>query len=166
MRGRLSGVLAVSVGLMIGCSDDPPTAPSPVPAGITAGAIVPANGASVTATGEPPGAMLLRESNSVMVPLTLTSGRDVSFAELMVFLQESNGNSCGANTPNRPTWAPLRATDRVTVTITGFQVFRLPCNVVSIRALVHTRINPSLLTVPTPDEILADITIPASFVIR
>jgi hypothetical protein len=165
MRARVLSVLAVAL-LLAACDEDPPTAPSPLPAGITVGAIVPQNGGTIIATGEPPGAMLLRGSNAVMIPLTLTAGRDLPFAELMVFLQDANGVDCGSNSPDRPTWAPFGGSARMTATITGFQVGRLPCAVARIRVILHTRNDPHLNTVPQPAQIVAETTIPTSFTIR
>jgi len=165
MHARVFCVLAVSL-LLVACDEDPPTAPSPLPAGIVSGAVVPPNGATVTATGEPPGAMLRRGTNAVAVPLSLTAGRDLPFAELMVFLQDANGADCGSNSPDRPTWSPFRATDRMSATISGFQIGRLPCAVARIRVILHTRNDPHLNTVPEASQIVAETTIPASFTIR
>jgi hypothetical protein len=53
----------------------------------------------------------------------------------------------------------------VSVTITGFQVFRLPCEVTGIRAMLHTR-NSGLLTPPTSSETVAEGTLTVNFTIR
>ena len=158
---------ALSLALLVAaCDEDPPTAPSPQPASITAGAIVPSNGGSVTATGQLPGAFVVRGSGAVSVPLTLTAGRDVPFAELIIFLETSSGVPCGSNLPDRPSWTSFRATDRMPATITGFQVTQLPCQVANIHAYLHTRNNPGLNTPPSAAEIVIEATIPASFTIR
>lgn len=149
------------------CGEDSPNEPSSSPqAGIVAGTIVPANGGSVTTTGQVPGAFVQRGSGSVAIPLTISARNDLPFAELMVFLQDANGVDCASNSPDRPTWAPFRSSHFETVTITGFQVGRLPCAVARVRVYLHARNDPHLNTPPPPDLILAEATIPANFTIR
>jgi hypothetical protein len=168
MFSRWLFVLVLGV-LVAGCDDTPPTAPSPpapVAAQIVSGTIVPQNGGSVTAIGELPAFFVLRGSGGIVVPLTLTSGRDLPYAQLLVFLYTSSGDYCGANLPDVPSWTPMRGTDRITTTITGFQLSRVPCQVASIRAILHTRTNPNLFTPPATADIAAETTIPVSFTIN
>ncbi|PYQ15109.1 MAG: hypothetical protein DMF80_10700, partial [Acidobacteria bacterium] len=63
------------------------------------------------------------------------------------------------------TWSFLTPGWTTTFTVTGFQVFRLPCEVTGIRAMLHMRNNGSL-TPPTPSETIAEATFPMSFQIR
>ena len=60
----------------------------------------------------------------------------------------------------------MRGTDRITTTITGFQLGRVPCRVASIHAILHTRTNRNLFTPPDAADIVAETTIPVSFVIN
>ena len=165
MRARLLS-LVLMAAIAAACGEDSPTEPSSQQAGIVAGNVVPANGGSVPATGQVPGAFVQRGSGSVAVPLTVSARHDLPFAELMIFLEDANGDECAANNPDRPTWAPFRASRWESVTVTGFQVWRLPCPVARVHVYLHTRNNPHLLTRPPADLIVAEATIPASFTIR
>jgi hypothetical protein len=165
MRARLWS-LVLMAAFVAACSEDSPNEPSSQQAGIVAGNVVPANGGSVTATGQVPGAFVLPGSGAIAVPLTLTARNDLPFAEVMVLLQDANGVECAANLPDRPTWAPFRASRFASVTVTGFQVWRLPCPVSRIRVYMHTRNDPHLLTPPPADLTVAEATIPANFTIR
>ena len=165
MRAR-SLFLVLFAALAGACGDDSPTEPSSQQAGIVAGTIVPANGGSVTTTGQLPGAFVQRGSGGLAIPLTISARHDLPFAELMVFLQDANGVDCASNSPDRPTWAPFRSSHFETVTITGFQVGRLPCAVARVRVYLHARNDPHLNTPPPSDLILAEATLPASFTIR
>jgi hypothetical protein len=53
----------------------------------------------------------------------------------------------------------------VSVTITGFQVARLPCTVTSVRAMLHTR-NTGSLTPPIASETVAEASMPVNDQIR
>jgi len=74
-------------------------------------------------------------------------------------------NYCGQNLPDAPTWAPFLKAQTESVTITGFQVFRLPCDVTSLHAYLHTR-NTGLLTPPISTDIVAEGTINVSYHIQ
>lgn len=148
-----------------GCDDDPPTSPTPSGGLLTIGAITPASGGSVTVTGTPPGAFIARGSGQVSIPMTIAAGRELPWAQLNVYLMTSDGTYCGQNLPDAPTWGPFRATDTASVTVTGFQVYRVPCTVTGVKAYLHTR-NNGLLTEPSPSETAAQGTATASFTIR
>jgi hypothetical protein len=45
--------------------------------------------------------------------------------------------------------------------VSGFQLFRVPCDVVGLRAMVHTR-NTGLLTPPVASETVAEATVPVT----
>jgi hypothetical protein len=81
----------------------------------------------------------------------------VPWAQLNVYLFTGDGPNdyCGQNIPDAPTWGPFTKGQKVSVVITGFQVFpRLPCQVTSIRAWLHTRNNGSGQP-PTESETVA-----------
>ena len=119
MRARVSGVLALGV-LLSACGGDSPSTPSTRSRGeMIAGTIVPASGGSVTAIGEAPGFFVLRGSGGIEVPLTITPGRDLPYAELQVFLESNPDVTCGANLPDRQIWTQLKAADRLSLSITG-----------------------------------------------
>ena len=146
------------------CDDDPPTSPSGQ-SRMTFGAIAPASGGTVTTTGSPPGAMIVRGSGQVSIPITVSAERELPWAQLSVYLMTADGTYCGQNLPDAPTWGPFRARDTESLTITGFQVFRLPCTVTGVRAYLHTR-NNGLLIPPTASETAAEGSATANFTIR
>ena len=148
----------------IGCSTMEPTPVS----SITFGQPSPTPGTTIIATGTPPGAFIPRGSGRLSIPLTVTSGRDVPWAQLWLYLYRSantTGNDyCGQNLPDAPTWGPFSKGQTVSVTITGFQVIP-PCDVVAIRAMLHTRNNGNL-TPPIASETVAEATLPVTYFIR
>jgi hypothetical protein len=73
---------------------------------------------------------------------------------------------CGQNLPDWPTWRPFLSGATVTYTVTGFQVFRLPCEVTGIRAIFNTREDLHLGGFPPPGDIVADATFPAVYHLR
>ena len=109
----------------------------------------PASGSTIHVTvGAPPGLFIPRGSGQLSIPITVTSAREVPWAQLYVYLMTGpNANDyCGQNLPDAPTWAPFLKGQTVTMTISGFQVARLPCEVTGLRAFLHTR-NSGNLTV-------------------
>jgi hypothetical protein len=159
----LAAVLATL--LVVACDENTPTEPSLPEARLTIGAITPAPGGSVTATGSLPGAFIARGAGLVSIPITVSAGRELPWAQLSVYLMTSDTDYCGQNLPDAPTYGPFRSTDTVTVTISGFQVGRLPCQVTGVRAYLHTR-NSGLLIPPTASETAAQGSATASFTIR
>jgi hypothetical protein len=87
--------------------------------------------------------------------MTITSGRDLPWAQLYVYLLTAD-SYCGQNLPDAPTWAPCKG-ETASVAITGFQVFQLPCVVIGVRAMLHTR-NNGRLGPPTSSETVAEAT--------
>lgn len=166
--GRLVLGLVAAFFLVAGCNGSP-TSPSPernptsVGSQVVIGTILPAAGATVVATGNPPGAFLARGSGAVSIPVTVSSDRDLPWAQLSVYLL-TVGDYCGQNLPDAPVWTPLPANRPTPVTISGFQVYRLPCAVTGVRAMLHTRTN-GLLMPPTAGETIAEATVSASFFI-
>jgi hypothetical protein len=89
------------------------------------------------------------------VPITVTSDRDVPWAQLYVYLYRGTERMeyCGQNLPDAPTWGPFAKGQTASVTISGWQLSG-PCEVTSIRAWLHTR-NSGLLIPPTESETVA-----------
>ena len=129
-------------------------APTPV-ASLVIGQPSPSAGSVI----RPTNSFIVRESGTLSIPITATSDREVDWAALYVYLlsSDSGRDYCGQNLPDTPTWGPFRKGQTVTVTITGFQVGRMPCQVTGIRAMLHTR-NSGLLTPPTASETIAEAT--------
>jgi hypothetical protein len=124
--------------------------------------IAPASGSVITPSrGTPPGVFVDRGSGKLTVTVAVQSIRESSFAQLYVFLLTAGGNYCGQNLPDMPTWQPLRPALPEQVTITGFQVFQVPCEVVGIRAMLHTRTGGALFP-PSADQTIAETTMPIS----
>jgi hypothetical protein len=69
------------------------------------------------------------------------------------------------NLPDVPTWGPFRKGETETVTISGFQVYRLPCQVTGVRAFLHTR-NNGALTPPTTSETVAEGTMSVNYTVQ
>jgi hypothetical protein len=105
-----------------------------------------------------------RGSGLFSIPITIQSDRDVQWAQLSVYLYDGTAalEYCGQNIPDAPTWGPFSKGQTASVTITGFQIFRVPCRVTSIRAWLHTR-NSGLLVPPTESETVVDGAITANY---
>jgi hypothetical protein len=157
---RVAVALACAAMLGTGCADEAgPTAPTPPAAGARLSFVqhVPPAGATIVVReGQPPGAFIPRGSGDLRVDLLIESHRTVPWAQLNVYLAAPDGLFCGQNLPDSPGWRPLRAGDRVSVSVTGFQIFRLPCDVTAIQAVLHTRDNPHLNMPILPAETLAE----------
>ena len=164
MPTRLLAVVFLIL-LVAACDDASPTSPSDSAGSLKIGAITPASGGTVTTTGALPGAMIVRGSGQLSIPITVSAGRELPWAQLSVYLMTADGTYCGQNMPDAPTWGPFRRNDTATVTITGFQVGRLPCAVTGVRAYLHTR-NNGLLIRPTASETAAEGSATANFTIR
>jgi hypothetical protein len=91
----------------------------------------------------------------------------VPWAQLSVYLVSGEGGIefCGLNDPDAPTWRFLPSGWTTTYTVTGFQVYRLPCEVTGIRAMLHMR-NNGLRLPPTPTETIAEATLPVRLSLR
>ncbi len=108
-----------------------------------------------------------RGSGLFSVPITVTSDRDVPWAQLYVYLYDASPGLgyCGQNLPDAPTWGPFSRGQTVSVTISGWQVSRTPCQVTSIRAWLHTR-NTGLLIPPTEAETVAAGSLTVNYTFR
>jgi hypothetical protein len=112
----------------------------------------------------PGGVVIPPQSGLISVGLSMTSAREVPWARLNVYLLTGGTSTefCGLNDPDAPTWTSLPSGWTTTFTVTGFRVYRLPCEVTGIRAMLHTR-NSGLTRPPMPSETVAEATFPARF---
>ena len=155
---------AMSIG---GCSHDDGAAAPSSPSAVAVTAVSPPSGSTIAPTGTPPGAFLPRGSGLLGATVTVTAGEDLPFARLELFLlTPDSGAYCGQNLPDSPTWRPFPKGQTITYTVTGFQIFRLPCQVTGIRAVFHTRDNPNLGGIPPANFIVADATLPVVYGLR
>lgn len=156
--------------LAVGCGDDDgPTGPSRT-GSIEFRQVSPPSGTTITVSqGSPPGAFIPRGSGQLTIPLVIRSPREAPWAQLNVYLMAATppgpDSYCGQNLPDSPTWGPFPPWQFVQYTVTGFQIYRLPCDVISIRAMLHLR-QGGLLIPPNPSETLAEGTLPISFQLR
>lgn len=166
---RIRGSIAACLFLVfVGPACDSSTAPTtPVAAsGVTFGLLSPPGGSTITvSTGTPPGAFIPRGSGQLSVSMTIRSDRDVPWAQLNLYLLTDDGSYCGQNLPDAPTWEPFRARQNLLVSVTGFQIYRLPCDVTGVRAMLHTR-NSLDLTPPTAGETVVEGTAAVRYALR
>ncbi len=115
----------------------------------------------------PGGVVIPRNSGHVSVSLSMRSAHEVPWARLSVYLLTGGERSefCGENSPDSPTWSFLPSGWTASYTVTGFRVYRLPCEVTGIRAMLHMR-NNGLVAPPISSETIAEATIPVSYQIR
>lgn len=104
------------------------------------------------------GTFILPGSGQLSIPITVTAGRQLAWAQLYVYLMTADDSDsyCAQNLPDAPGWGLAKGQTQ-SVTITGFQVFRLPCDVTAIRAYLSTRDTRrgGLETPPKSDETVA-----------
>ena len=161
MRLR-STVLCLAL-LTSACSDS--TGPTPMHSTLTIASPAPASGSTIHVTvGAAPGLFIPRGSGQLAIPITVTSAREVPWAQLFVYLVTGpNLNDyCGQNLPDSPTWAPFLKGQSATMTISGCQVFRLPCEVTGVHAFLHTR-NTGNLTPPISTDTVAEGSMTVSY---
>jgi hypothetical protein len=154
--------------LMSACGDND-TSPTPIvtQSTVTLMSPIPAPGSTLTPAGTPPGTFFMRGSGQFGVTVTITAAQDLPFAQLAVFLLTNNASEyCGQNLPDWPTWRPFARGQAVTYTVTGFQVFSLPCEVTGIRAVFNTRDDLHVGGVPPARFIVADTTLPVVYHLR
>ncbi len=162
-----SPVLACLGLFACGCGHSP-SAPA-VQTSLAVTMVSPPVGSTVVVPSQYPfnaigGVVLPPQSGLISVTVSLEIAHDVPWAQLYVYLL-SGTDYCGQNLPDAPTWGFLPKGWTTTYTVTGFQVYRLPCDVTGVQAFFHTR-NNGLLTPPTAAETIAQGTAPASFQIR
>jgi hypothetical protein len=165
-----AGVLSIAV-LLPGCGSA--TAPSePVASNLSFTATAPASGSTVVVPAAypyiiPGGVVLPAGSGLISVGVSMTSGREVPWAQLRVYLLTGGTQSeyCGLSDPDSPTWRSLPSGWKSSYTVTGFRVYRLPCDVTGLRAMLHTR-DTGLLTPPAPHETVAEATLAVNLHLR
>lgn len=150
-----------------GCSHSP-SAPD-VQTSLALTAVSPPSGSTVVVPAQYPfnavgGVILPPQSELISVTVSLQIAQDVPWAQLYVYLL-SGPDYCGQNLPDAPTWGLLPKGWTTTYTVTGFQIYRLPCDVTGVQAFFHMR-NNGTLTPPTAAETIAQGTAPAGFQIR
>lgn len=116
----------------------------------------------------PGGVLIPRGSNVLPVTVWATLGRPAPRAQLNVYLMTGPNASdyCGQNSPDMPAWTHREEGWATLYTVTGFRVYRLPCEVTGIRAILHTRHDDHLLVPPTAAETIVETTAFARFTIR
>jgi hypothetical protein len=168
--GGVAAIALVCLALLTaacGSDDAMPSSPS-MPASLVISSSTPVSGSTLTPAGTPPGTFFTRGSGQFGVTISVTNGTALPFAQLAVFLL-TTGNAdgyCGQNLPDWPTWRPLPAGQTTTYTVSGFQVFTLPCEVTGIRAILNTRDDIHLGGVPPANFIVADSTLPVVYHLR
>lgn len=160
--GRRWALLALLVSG--GCSS--PTSPNPpVQNALIISATSPGTGSSVSVPAQFPynaigGVVVPPGSGLLSVSVTMTATNHVPWARLNVYLLTGGTRDqyCGQNLPDSPTWQFLSPGWKTDVTVTGFQIYRLPCDVTGVRAMLHMR-NTGQLTPPTSAETVAESTV-------
>jgi hypothetical protein len=156
----------IAAVLTIAC--DSPTEPTPPVRSLTVSTPTPAPGSVIPVVQNGSQYFLARESGLFSIPITVTSDREAPYAQLSVYLYDDAAGTlgyCGQNIPDAPTWGPFAKGETAAVSISGFQISRVPCNVTSIRAWLHTR-NNGLLIPPTESETVAAGSLTVSYTFR
>jgi hypothetical protein len=171
MRDIAFVLIAVGLSACGGGNPSIPSPPTAVSSVVIAGA-TPAAGSTIVVPERypyvlPGGVVIPPGSGLISVKLSLTSAHDVPWARLNVYLLTGGTTSeyCGENGPDAPTWSFLTPGWTTTYTVTGFRVYRLPCEVTGIRAMLHMR-NNGLIAPPLPSETVADATVARNILIR
>jgi hypothetical protein len=164
-RLRLRPVALLLAALVVSACESS-SSPDPVRS-LTIATPAPAPGSVIPLTLNGSQYFVARGSGLFSVPITVTSDRDVPWAQLYVYLYDGSAGLgyCGQNLPDAPTWGPFSRGQTVSVTISGWQVSRTPCQVTSIRAWLHTR-NTGLLIPPTEAETVATGSLTVNYTFR
>ena len=168
----VAGLALGALGNGCGSSPGPATPAPPVRSSVVITSVAPATGSTLVVPAQYPyfelgGVVLPQGSGLLSVGLTATSDRAVPFAKLNVYLLADGSASdyCGQNLPDSPAWTSLPAGFTASVTVTGFQIFRLPCSVTGVRAFFHTR-NSGQEAPPSAAETIAEATLPIGLELR
>jgi hypothetical protein len=161
---RIASISLVAATIMTtGCNS--PTEPSPV---LTISTPTPAPGAVIPIVPIGIQSFIERGNGAFSVPITVTSDREVPWAQLRVYLNRAgtlgSESLCGHNLPDAPTWGPFKKGQTASVTISGWQ-FSGPCQVTSITAYLHTR-NNGLNLPPTTSETVASGSLAVNYTFR
>ncbi len=158
----------LTCGYGVSCCSSTPTQPA-VNSSIVFTAVSPPSGSPVVIPRElpyilPGGVVIPRQSGLLSVGVSITSAHEVPWAKLNVYLLTGGQSSefCGDNGPDSPTWSFLPSGWTTTYTVTGFRVYRLPCEVAGLRVMLHMR-NNGLNIPPTSSETIAEATLPVSY---
>jgi hypothetical protein len=166
--------LALAALALVACAcGDSPTSPDETgDSRLTILETTPATGSVVAVPSQypyivPGGVVLPPGSGLISVRISMRTAHEVPWARLNVYLLTGDGASeyCGENGPDAPTWQFLPAGWTTTLTVTGFRVYRLPCEVTGIRAMLHMR-NNGLIAPPLPSETIAEATLARHLVIN
>ena len=162
--GLTSAIALVAALVASACGSA--AAPSPVRS-LTISMPTPASGSVIPVTLNGSQYFLARGSGLFSIPITVSSDREVPWAQLNVYLYDGSSGLgyCGQNIPDAPTWGPFSRGQTASVTITGFQIGRVPCQVTSIRAWLHTR-NNGLGIPPTESETVAEGSLAVNYTFR
>jgi hypothetical protein len=161
----------ISVAFVSIACDNSSTVPSDAASSLHISSPSPATGSTIHVTvGAAPGFFIPRGSDQISIPITVTSDRQLGWAQLFVYLMTADTpqSYCAQNLPDAPGWEPFVKGQTASVAITGLQVYRLPCDVTEIRAYLTTRDirHGGILTPPTPDEIVASGVLTTSYQLR
>jgi hypothetical protein len=171
MKGMrsMTAVVLLLVTCGCGCGSSPTRPDVPAASRIGFTAVSPPSGSTVIVPPGfpyhlPGGVVVPPDPGLISVGLSMTSAHDVPWAKLSVYVLTGEGklDYCGQNLPDSPTWSFLPAGWTSAYTVKGFQVYRLPCDVTGIRAILHMR-NNGLLIPPTPSETIAEATLAVSY---
>jgi hypothetical protein len=165
MRQVIAIGAMVVAGLCTGCGDEPGTSPSGVTQ-VSFESPTPAAGSAIQTTGTPPGAFIDRGSGKLAIPITIRAGDDEAVARLFIYGKQANGATCAQNLPDAPDFSPLERGVTRAITVTGFQVYSLPCRVTAFRAVLHRRESRNLNTELTAAEIIAEATLTVPYSIQ
>jgi len=163
--------IAVLVALLAAGCGQTSTAPDlPVVSSVVVNSLAPSSGATVVVPAAypyiiPGGVVLPRGSCHVSVNVTLTSAHEVAqWTQLRVYLLTGGSDSqfCGMSDPDSPTWGRLPAGWTTSYTVTGFRLYRLPCDVTGLRIMLHTR-NDGASAPPNASETVAQAIVPLPF---
>jgi hypothetical protein len=165
-------ILILVAGVLAGACGTSPSAPDALESRIVVTRTNPSTARTVVVPADLPpnvfgGVVIPRGSGLLSVELSVTSAHEVPWAQLSVYLITGEGRMdyCGQNDPDAPTWQFLPSGWTTAYTVTGFSVYRLPCDVTGIRAMLHMR-NNGLLIPPLPTETVAETTFPLRLQLR
>jgi hypothetical protein len=117
---------------------------------------------------QPGGVLLPRGAPYLSMDVWAQVHRPLRRAQLNVYLMTGPGpmDYCGQNSPDMALWTDRPEGQPMQHTVSGFRVYRLPCTVTGIRAILHSREDNGLLIPPTGAEIILDETVFARLTIR
>jgi hypothetical protein len=164
MKSVLAVLIVTAAAASAACGE---TSPSPENNRIAFQAPAPPPGATIqTGTTQFGGAFIERGSGKLSIPVTIEAGTDERIARLFIYAKDASGATCAQNLPDTPDLSPLKHGTVQSITVTGFQVYRLPCDVESFRAVLHRRESRNLNTELTAAEIITEAMLTARYSVR